>query len=364
MALNKGEWSEVYVFLKLLAEGRLYAADANLNKIKSIYYPVIKILKEESGEKLEYCINSAITLCNSEGKVLLKIPIQEFSKKSTLLLKRIQEIKGKKGSFAVDGIVTFLQSIKIAGFKAPSKEKKDITLVVHDMQTGMQPTLGFSIKSYLGSSSTLVNASQKTNFIFEIVGESSLNEREVARINAIVNTRAKADIKGRVHKLLEDGFCLKYHSMSDKSFEQNLVMIDSLFPNIIAFMLEVYYSGEATTVSEILSKVVEKNPCEYNLTTKHPFYEYKIKNYLTDAALGMTPGAKWSGKYDATGGYIIVREDGELVCYHIYNRNEFQEYLLQNTKLDTPSSSRNHFGYIYSKDNRQFLNLNLQVRFI
>ena len=29
---NKGDWSEVYAFLKLLAEGKLYGADNNLNK--------------------------------------------------------------------------------------------------------------------------------------------------------------------------------------------------------------------------------------------------------------------------------------------------------------------------------------------
>ena len=30
---NKGEWSEIYVFLKLLADGKLYSADENLEII-------------------------------------------------------------------------------------------------------------------------------------------------------------------------------------------------------------------------------------------------------------------------------------------------------------------------------------------
>jgi type II restriction enzyme len=41
MKLNKGEWSEVYVFLKLLAEGKLYAADKDLKKIEDIYYVIV-----------------------------------------------------------------------------------------------------------------------------------------------------------------------------------------------------------------------------------------------------------------------------------------------------------------------------------
>ena len=35
---NKGEWSEIYVFLRLLATGKLFAADADLNKISGTFY--------------------------------------------------------------------------------------------------------------------------------------------------------------------------------------------------------------------------------------------------------------------------------------------------------------------------------------
>lgn len=44
---NKGEWSELYVFLKLLGDGILYAGDKNLNKIENSYYPVIEIIRNE-----------------------------------------------------------------------------------------------------------------------------------------------------------------------------------------------------------------------------------------------------------------------------------------------------------------------------
>ena len=57
---------------------------------------------------------------------------------------------------------------------------------------------------------------------------------------------------------------------------------------------------------------------------------------MTIIALGMMPASQWKGKYEATGGYIIVKEDGDILCYHIYNRNEFREYLYNNTKFDTP----------------------------
>jgi len=78
----------------------------------------------------------------------------------------------------------------------------------------------------------------------------------------------------------------------------------------------------------------------------------------------MKPSDVWNGYYDANGGYIIVREDGDIVCYHIYNKNEFEDYLLNNTKLDTPSSTRHRFGTLYKDTNNNLLiKLNLQIRF-
>ena len=41
---NKGEWSEIYVFLRLLEVGRLYAANADLEKIDDIFYNIIIML--------------------------------------------------------------------------------------------------------------------------------------------------------------------------------------------------------------------------------------------------------------------------------------------------------------------------------
>lgn len=40
---NKGEWSELYVLFKLLADKELSAGDADLNKIQSLIYPIMII---------------------------------------------------------------------------------------------------------------------------------------------------------------------------------------------------------------------------------------------------------------------------------------------------------------------------------
>ena len=80
-------------------------------------------------------------------------------------------------------------------------------------------------------------------------------------------------------------------------------------------------------------------------------------------ALGMTPSKAWQGKFNANGGLIVVKEDGDIVCYHFFDRNDLEDYLFYNTRFETPSTSRHNFGSIYEENGEFFMKLNLQVRF-
>ena len=53
----------------------------------------------------------------------------------------------------------------------------------------------------------------------------------------------------------------------------------------------------------------------------------------------MMPSKEWDGQYEANGGYVIVKEDGDVLAYYIYNRGAFETYLLNNTKLERGSTS-------------------------
>ena len=78
----------------------------------------------------------------------------------------------------------------------------------------------------------------------------------------------------------------------------------------------------------------------------------------------MVPGKVWDGFTKAHWGYIVVKENGDVICYHLYNRDEFLEYLYENTKFETASSSRHDFWKIYTEGSRCYINLNLQIRFL
>jgi type II restriction enzyme len=353
---NKGEWSEIYALFKLLGDKQLFLGDKDIEKLEDLVYPIIKILRSENNGDFQYSIEDEIILISGNEQVL-KIPIDDFKTKALFLLKAIKENRAR--TFSVPEIEKFMQSINCVSLKASSSAKTDITIVVHDQRTNQQPTLGFSIKSQLGSPSTLLNAGKTTNFIYKIGGKK-LTSDDINKINSI-DTRSK--IMDRILQIQNKGGAFEFVKTERQIFSNNLVLIDSLLPEILSQIVFDFYSSEFSHLTDLINKTAEKNPLNFDVENEHKFYEYKIKRFLTDVALGMMPSQVWTGKYDATGGYLIVKENGDVLCYHIYNRNEFEDYLLNNTKLDTASSSRHGFGEIYEENGQLYFNLNLQIRF-
>lgn len=353
---NKGEWSEIYTLFKLLGDKQLFLGDKDIQKLEGLVYPIIKILRTENSGDFKYSIHDELILISGSEQVL-KISISVFKEKALFLLQAIKD--NRERTFSVPEIEEFMKSINCMSLKASSSAKTDITIVVHDQRTNQQPKLGFSIKSQLGSPSTLLNAGKTTNFIYEI-GFTHLTQKEIDYVNSIA-TRSK--IMDRITQILNKGGTFEFVKTERKVFSNNLVLIDSLLPKILSEIIFDFYTTEFSHLTDLVKLTAKKNPLDFDIENEHKFYEYKLKRFLTDVALGMMPSKVWTGKYDATGGYLIVKENGDVLCYHIYNRNEFEDYLLNNTKLDTASSSRHGFGEIYEENQKLYFKLNLQIRF-
>lgn len=354
---NKGEWSEIYVFLRLLDIGKLFAADADLNKIDTVFYDIIKIIRKEKAGILEFVYDKTSKMISvidiNSGDVLISLTSSQFQKEADKLYKKISQAKGS--SFSFPETEAFLSKIKIDTLKAKSDDKSDIRIKIHDVNTGFQAVQGFSIKSRLGQPSTLINAGKTTNFIYKVCGCND----EI--MNAFNN--CSKFFKDRFSSI-GDKCSFSYVGMENSVFENNLILLDSNLPQICAAMILDHYRNGLSNLKENLTQITTKNPLNYNMEKGQPFYSYKLKKLLVESALGMLPSKPWNGIADATGGYIIVREDGEVLCYHLFNRNEFEDYLINNTKFETASTSRYLFGDIYKENNDYFLKLNLQVRFI
>lgn len=219
------------------------------------------------------------------------------------------------------------------------------------------PLLGFSIKSQLGSASTLLNAGIPTNITYRLTGYE-LSDEEIEEINAV---KSHVD---RMSAIIEKGCHLKYHDIEHSVFKNNLQFLDSIMPEFIARCLLVDGTSDKTSIKDCVEEVAATNPFEFGGSDITAFYAHKMKVLLLDSALGMTPAKEWTGKYDANGGYLVVRKDGEIVCYHFYNRNDVEDYLYNNTRFERASREKYGFGALYrGLDDHVYFKLNLQIRF-
>ena len=79
--------------------------------------------------------------------------------------------------------------------------------------------------------------------------------------------------------------------------------------------------------------------------------------------MGFFTGKKWDGKY-VSNGTIVVKENGEQVAFHIVELSELEDYLFENIKFDTPSTTRHRYGGLIVENNgKMYFKLNLQLRF-
>lgn len=354
---NKGEWSEIYALFRLLGEGKVHAGDANLNKL-DLYYPILNIIREES-KRYEYKpdVSQNIVVIDEDGNEFARISMDKFMHESTSLL---DVIKGtNQRSFAIPATECFMSKIGCTKLKAPSQDKADIHIVIHDLRTNMTPLLGFSIKSQLGSNSTLLNASGATNITYLVEG-GDMRDEEILEINAI------KDHLPRMKSLLDRGYRLKYADIEHRKFKNNLLFLDTCMPDFIsACLICDSIPNAASNIKEAVAMVAEQNPFNFSGDDVYAFYEHKMKVLLLDSALGMTPAKEWKGRYDANGGYLVVKRDGDIICYHFYNRNDVEDYLFNNTRFERGSRTRHQFGSLFrGQDGRVYIKLNLQIRFI
>jgi len=93
---NKGEWSELYTTLKLLADGKIYAADENMEKLEKLVFPILQILRVEKDRSLNYLINGSIKIQDGKtSEIICEIDRSEFLNASALLFENISKLSGR-----------------------------------------------------------------------------------------------------------------------------------------------------------------------------------------------------------------------------------------------------------------------------
>ncbi len=200
-----------------------------------------------------------------------------------------------------------------------------------------------------------------SSIIYRVINKYAENvaEKHIREINSIDGSRQSSK---KILKLTKLGYELKFLKFDDSLFQSNLQFIESKLPELIAHIVKDQYLNSVVKFNEIIDKLREDNPMNFDLRQGHKFYEYRLVNFLFEAAMGMTSKKVWSGNYDIVGGIIIVKPDTDILCYHLIDFNKFKRYLKNSARLDNPSGSKMGYGKVYKNENGSFIKLNFQVK--
>jgi len=377
---NKGEWSELYVLISLLAEGKLYQSDDSLNKDYNNVYEIIKAYKSEKNYSLEFGRNGKIDLykqSNDIKELCASFILQEFSELSKKILEGIKTGKGK--SFPIIEVNDILENeLLISKVKADSSSKADIKLRIYDHRLAKETNLGFSIKSLLGTDSTLFNTGPGNNFIYEVENNLNCTIKDFNKTTYSPPNRI-SKLAYRLNELERVGCGISFKNIQSPQLWKNLKMVDGDLPEIMAWALYYRWLHREPSVKKV-SDLLEKNdPLNFykNEESIQKLYENKIKRFLSESAMGMTSETPWLGEYDSFGGVIIAKKDGDIVCFHIYDFNIFRNYLIENTLFEQASTGEDgdnpgfpklkgkkyYYGWLYEEMNKLYFKINLQIRF-
>ena len=370
--LNKGEWAEFYVMMKLLGDGRLYTANKLLQKNLQSYLDILRIIRQECEKQvLDYVIHKdkGIVTIEEEGSnnILATIPIQEFSLNAQILF---NGIKGLKDSSipAPDTVCDFAKVIYVSKPKAPAVKalkkqfggKNDIFIRVRDGQTSIESVMGFSIKSKFGHNPTLFNAGSSSQFLFKLTGCDDTLMKDFNTISDDKGGRGWTKCKDF---LTQNSITMQFYRTQNPIYNDNLFLIRESMCLILAWCIKdrLIDATKNYEVMETVERLIAANP----LGVSNPaiYYEKAIKDFLIAGFSGMTASIAWDGKEQVSGGYIVVMDDGDVLCYHSNDRESFRDYLYKNTHFEYVSADKYVWSRILKIDGEFFLPLNFSIRF-
>lgn len=341
---NKGELSEIYAVMKLIHQRVVHYGDMQANPLPQH----IRVVKLHNG-------TTSLTLEDMYVEVVTEQQITPVALTDLLSAEDIDalvsEIKQATGTFSNQKIDAIVDRLQLSKTKGTSQDKADIYLSFEENQQ-LFVDQGISVKSFLGASPTLLNASQATNFIYEIV-DSSLDREMIDKIN---NIEGSSKIRDRIQKIQQHGGKLKFHACENAVYESNLRKVDSDMPRMLADALLRFFSLKG-------QKALSSYPASITDAERASEINIRLKDFVHNTMLGIFPTTAWDGRLTAVGA-LLIKQDGSIVFYHVNQMNLLKDYFYAHALFDTPSSTRHRFGLIYQEQDKLLFKLNLQLRLV
>lgn len=346
---NYGEWTEAYVFLRLLGNGRIYGANADFKRDESVYMDILEIIRHEKQHILDFKRVVAEAAVNAyDNKVLFKVVLfEELTDKADFLYNAIKNVSTADRKFPVPEIETYLKELKFSQPKVPDlpievKEKygkkTDIIITVGESLDCAVSTVGFSIKSHLGGESTLFNAGLASRFRYEIVGCTD------TEMNEINGNKIDSEIGMFEYIKNNPNLSLEFVGTSE-DFKLNLDFLELKMVDIInkTILIQIgyYERAQSNKTKDLVEKLIEMNPI--GVGRANEWYKAKMKTLLFASFAGLTAKEPWDGRHKLSGGYIDVNKEGEMLYYRAVSDDVFNTFLYEHTYFDRPGRGINMY---------------------
>jgi hypothetical protein len=352
---NRGELSELYVLARTLSD-RTIQTDSGQRKSDEL--TIYKVFRNFGDSELEFLILGADVRIVSQTPSLISgsapsVSRQRIGQLADELLKQLQSNKKLPTLKSIPSAMELMELLEISKVSSSNRTKSDIGIVVHDPVHSTTVTRYFSIKSRIGSAPSLVNSSKATRFRYQL--DPRVSTELIRELNELKPAKL-------VRAICDQGVQLQYVGTDDR-FSDNLNLLDGHLERLVAECLLSSYVGRGRDVADVVERVAKENPLGLSNVNSTTAYKLKFLQFLQNVSLGMTAIEPWDGALSVTGGFIEVLRDGSLHFYHPEDQKLLREHLWISTKFDTPSTSRHDFGFIFVEQNKQYLELNLQIRY-
>jgi len=328
---NKGEWSELYAFLKVLITGEISEEDGSM-------YTVEKMSRFECGAEKNYTWEDGNIIVHS----LLDQKV-DTALLNLLLPDMFNEIKSGKGSYSCPVMEKVMQLLNIERIKSASSNKDDFKIKFKNSKLR-----GYNVKSKIGHSAGIINASRRTNFVFEV--DCPLSNAELNRLGGP---------KKIVKAIYAAGGSLTFR----KCPESYALQLGTDATEMLAIMLIEYFRADEKSVSGLIDQLFAGN--KRVLNKPKIIWRNKITDVLLNSNEYQRPGKICKrDSSSASGGLIYVEQDGSVSCNIYSSKDDAGDYLYDTAFLDTASTGRHEFGKLYNDpdENYRAIKLNLNVK--
>lgn len=353
---TKREWSELYTFCRLLADGQIVVGTADAKADENSIRPIFGITREERDGNRLYRLKGDDVIVPVDGNKLTvaRRTFGEIADKILAAMKIVDDTVA-----CPDGVEEFLDELKIYNIESKTQERTNLGLKLWNPDS---PVSGTIIRSRLSRMHSLLDGGRAANIKFELSGMKFANPM-INKVNAVDGPNAVAERMLMIEQL---GGILKYADVSDKVFRANLSMIDLHFPRLIAEMLRTMYLDGIMRTNELTAVMKQMNPLKIKdeLITKHLFYEHKVKQLLVAATTGMRPAKIYTGLPSAIQSLILVDGKGTLLYYPTNNYELFSDFLFRNTRFEKGDLQKDHYGALEKENGVLYFKLNTKIGLI